>query len=344
MQDAVATDQIQAENVMNRRYGRYGSNQWKILLYRAGAAILVLGAASGAAYGAYAYVRPQIDSYQKEKEEKQKAQDLLDEVQIAVDQKAAADQEAEAAKTEAEKARKEAEEAKKEAEEAKKEAQDAKKKAKKQKKQQETVKDVEQTKDTERAAEYQVIQADSSNIEDYGAVLNPDLYQYYDSGISDFAFYYPAELYNEVSCNEEPVEKDYGMNMQTIRFTASAGSELVFTLYRRTDYRSIEQMTDYIYGQETASMRDASRLVLSAEEDYGRVIVTGYTDAGSRLVYDMVKIEPSYVLHMKLYFPQYTGAQDQLQKGYVTECVYRMCEFSGSSKPPRSYEEFTKGS
>ena len=46
---------------------------------------------------------------------------------------------------------------------------------------------------------------------------------------------------------------------------------------------------------------------------------------------------------MKLIFPQYTGEEDKMQKGYITECVYRLCGFSGSSDGPRSYQDYKKG-
>lgn len=180
-------------------------------------------------------------------------------------------------------------------------------------------------------------------VEDYAAVLDPYTYSYYDSGISEFAFYYPAEMYHRVTYSEKPKEKAYGTNLQTIDFTASKGSELKFALYRRTDQLSMEQMTNYVYEREFNSMQDSIKLIFSAEEDHGRVIVTGYTDARDKLIYNMVKIEPSYVMHMKLYFPQYTGSEDKLQKGYVTECIYRMCRFSGSTNLPRSYQEYKEG-
>ena len=192
-------------------------------------------------------------------------------------------------------------------------------------------------------ADLQKFGIDSSSTEDYGAVLDPDTYQYYDSGIRDFSFYYPAELYNDVVYNEEPAENAYGTNVESICFKASGGSELIFTISKRKDDLSLEQITNHIYENESASMIDAAKLVLSAEADYGRVIMTGYTIDKSKLIYDMVKAESDYVLHMKVIFPQYTGEEDQLQKGYVTECIYRLCGFSGSSKMPRSYQEYKKG-
>ncbi len=184
---------------------------------------------------------------------------------------------------------------------------------------------------------------DDSAVEDYEVALDPDAYQQYDSGISDFSFYYPAGLYNDVAYDGEPEENSYGTNVESVSFKASGGSGLVFAISKRTDNLSMEEITDYIYEKEAASIVDSQKLLLAAEEDYGRVIVTGYTLDKSKLVYDMVKAEPDYVLCMKVIFTQYAGEEDQLQKGYVTECIYRLCGFSGSSKMPRSYQEYKEG-
>ena len=213
-------------------------------------------------------------------------------------------------------------------------------------KQEETDMSVQTQTDVEVTDKEEILQKfgiDTSAKEDYGAVLNPDAYQYYDSKISDFSFAYPAELYHDVIYNEEPVKEEYGTNVESIHFTASKGSELIFTISKRTDNLSMQQITDHIYEKEFASMADSVKLIQSAEADHGRVIVTGYTADKSKLIYDMVKTEPDYVLHMKLIFPQYTGEEDKMQKGYITECVYRLCGFSGSSDGPRSYQDYKKG-
>lgn len=266
------------------------------------------------AYGAYAYFKPKYVEYQAARKAEQLARELQEE-----QQNTAADEEGQQKEIQ---------------EESENTATDAK-----------TTKDVS---DAQQAAKKQAalnrkfkINADA--VEDYAAVLDPDTYSYYDSGISEFAFFYPAEMFHRVTYSEKPKEKAYGTNLQTIDFTASKGSELKFALYQRTDQLSMEQMTNYIYEREFNSMQDSIKLIFSAEEDHGRVIVTGYTDARDKLIYDMVKIEPSYVMHMKLYFPQYTGSEDKLQKGYVTECIYRMCGFSGSTNRPRSYQEYKEG-
>lgn len=308
--------------------------------------MLVAAAVSGVTYGAYSYFMPKYVAAQKEKEEKELAQKLQEEQQKAAEDEDAQNKESENMYADA--GNLADDNGGVDAGTSKNHTADAEVSNQSDKTGAETSDEGELT-GAENAAEQQAVaineafQIDSSAVEDYEAALDPNTYLYYDSDISDFAFFYPSELFNQVTYHEKPTQKAYGMNMQTLDFTASKGSELKFTLCRRTDYLSLEQMTNHIYEQEMESLQDASKLVLSVEEDYGRVIVTGYTKKRDKLVYDMVKIEPTYVMHMKLYFPQYTGAEDQLQKGYVTECVYRMCAFSGSSKSPRSYQEYKEG-
>lgn len=177
--------------------------------------------------------------------------------------------------------------------------------------------------------------------EDYeraGDIESP--YGSYNSGISDFSFCYPLFIYNDVVCDLNPVENIYGTNEQTIRFTGTEGSELLFCLSRRTDNDTIAGMTEYVYETEFQSLLEAAKLVNSSSEDHGRVIVTGYTSARDKLVYDLVKIEPQYIMQMVVTFPAYTGEEDRNLKGYATECIYRMCGFSGNSQEVRSYEEY----
>ncbi len=86
---------------------------------------------------------------------------------------------------------------------------------------------------------------------DYSENLDPDLYESYDSKITAFKFYYPVDLYNEVSVDEDPDLVSYGENCQTITFEGSDGSQLIFSLTSRTDALSIENMTENVYNIES---------------------------------------------------------------------------------------------
>lgn len=175
-------------------------------------------------------------------------------------------------------------------------------------------------------------------IESYASALNTNNYQYYNSGIANFRFFYPAELYSDVIYNEQETETFFGTNVKTIDFAGSAGSELVFSLSRYEEGTSIEQISENIYNTEKAGLLDASDVVYGTYEDHGRIIVTGYTGEDLKLVYDLFHVDSEYVMQMKIVFPAYQGMEDKFQKDYVTECLYRLCGFSGSTANCRSYE------
>lgn len=181
----------------------------------------------------------------------------------------------------------------------------------------------------------------SSVIEDYSNNLEPRYYEYYDGGVSDFSFYYPLNLYNSVDVNEEDFETAYGRNIKTITFTGTGGSELIYAISQRADGFTIPDMTEYVHGNESYNLYDAADIINSAKGDHGKVIVTGWDSSNQNYaIYDMLRIEDSYVLQMKVIFPNYTSEEDRLQKAYVTECFYRLCGFSDSTTSVRSYEEF----
>lgn len=181
---------------------------------------------------------------------------------------------------------------------------------------------------------------DAGTVEDYAANLNPDAYLSYYSDIGDFYFSYPAYLYDSVNYSEEPTANSYGTNVQSFDFAGSNGSKLRFCISRRTDQTSLEEMTNRVYLEEIGLLTEASELQNKVMEGYGKVIVTGFDSAYTYLIYDMAKIEQNYVLQMIVTFPNYTSEEDKLQKDYITECLYRLCGFSGSSKLPQSYENY----
>ncbi|MCM1088833.1 MAG: zinc-ribbon domain-containing protein [Muribaculaceae bacterium] len=179
--------------------------------------------------------------------------------------------------------------------------------------------------------------------EDYASNLDTHAYQYYNSGIADFSFFYPANLYGEVRYSDEKTESVSGTNIETIDFTGSEGSELRFSL---SQYQgaSIEDMTETVYLARIESMEDAADIIHHVYEDHGRIIVTGFRDNGSKMVYDLMKVDNEYVMQMQIIFPAYRGNEDKFQKDYVTECLYRLCGFSGSTLTCRSYEKYKEES
>lgn len=190
-----------------------------------------------------------------------------------------------------------------------------------------------------------LMDVDINTVEDYSNNLDPDQYAYYDSGISDFNFYYPIKLYNEVTVEESSSSTNYGTSLQKIHFKGTKGSELIFEISRRNDSMSLDEMREKVYQTESGSMSDTVTVLnrLSEERTHGKVIVSGYSNpAHDKAMYDMVKIEDDYVLQMKVIFP-YTpdDMENNRQQNYVVDCLYRLCGFSDTSyESTRSYDEF----
>ena len=176
--------------------------------------------------------------------------------------------------------------------------------------------------------------------EDYANALQPENYQYYDSRITDFSFYYPDNLYCNVKTVEDE-ECEYGFLIKKIVFSGSNGSKLIYQLIQRTNSLSLEAETDYIYNKEVANLYEEEDIIFSTNDNYGKVIVTGWDSADKNYaIYDLCKIEKDYILQMKVIFPSYTSDLDKAQKGYVTECYYRLCGFSDTTLAVRSYDEY----
>lgn len=168
-----------------------------------------------------------------------------------------------------------------------------------------------------------------------------DSFGYYDSRIGDFAFSYPLRTFSEVEYDDRSYKNAYGKNIQSIKFTEDGGGSLLFRLSRRKDSSSMAKMADAVYQQEAGDMSGAAKLVSSVKPDHARVVMTGY-DAGGGIVYEVIKTDSKYVMQMKFICPPYEDEEDQLEKGYLTECIYRLCKFSGSGKWVRSYDEYAQ--
>ncbi len=189
----------------------------------------------------------------------------------------------------------------------------------------------------------EVFGINETTVEDYGVNLDPGQYGYYDSGISEFYFSYPTSLYNAVTVDETTWRSETGENIQTLSFSGSEGSELIFSLSRRTDGLSIKGMTERIASGARGSVTELEEILNTTKDGYGKLVFTGWTDGSyEKTVYCLVKVEGSYIMSMTVVTPNYKGNQDELYKGYVTECLYRMCGFSDATAPWRSFNEYVE--
>ena len=175
---------------------------------------------------------------------------------------------------------------------------------------------------------------------DYTAILDPSEYKFYASQIPDFNFWYPQNFYNHVSYSTDPYETSMGTNEETIIFTAEDTSQLRFLAIRRTDSLDLDTMAKAIYTSELGLLTSSEVIINDVKDHSGKIIVTGWDKQyPDNTVYSLTRVTDDYILQMKVLFPSYTTAEDEHQKGYLTETYYRMCGFSDAD-PWRTYAEY----
>lgn len=181
---------------------------------------------------------------------------------------------------------------------------------------------------------------DPNSDADYTAILDPSEYKFYASQIPDFNFWYPQNFYNHVSYSTDPYETSMGTNEETIIFTAEDTSQLRFLAIRRTDSLDLDTMAKNIYTSELGLLTSSEVIINDVKDHSGKIIVTGWDKQyPDNTVYSLTRVTDDYILQMKVLFPSYTTAEDEHQKGYLTETYYRMCGFSDAD-PWRTYAEY----
>lgn len=181
---------------------------------------------------------------------------------------------------------------------------------------------------------------DPNSDADYTAILDPSEYKFYASQIPDFNFWYPQNFYNHVSYSTDPYETSMGTNEETIIFTAEDTSQLRFLAIRRTDSLDLDTMAKTIYTSELGLLTSSEVIINDVKDHSGKIIVTGWDKQyPDNTVYSLTRVTDDYILQMKVLFPSYTTAEDEHQKGYLTETYYRMCGFSDAD-PWRTYAEY----
>ena len=181
---------------------------------------------------------------------------------------------------------------------------------------------------------------DPFTITDYEAAIYPEDYLHYSSGIRDFGFSYCPYLYNDADFDDTERAHDYGTLIQSVSFSGTDGSKLVFMLFKRNDSLSMEKAVKFVHDSETGRLQNPKDILNKISGGHGKVIVTGMD--GSNAIYDMLKVRKNYILQMIVSHPEPTDDDDRDRKWYVTECYYRMCDFSDSSNYYRSFNEYLR--
>ena len=186
---------------------------------------------------------------------------------------------------------------------------------------------------------------DSRQEEDYSANLHPEKYLSYYSDTDDFFFSYPPHLYCSAVSDFSPVEYNLGRNVETHVFIGSEGSSLAFFLYNRMDNLNLKAAKDKILAAESVSITEKRKTLLDETDKhkkYARFVVTGYNDDGM-IVYKLFKVTPDNVMGMRIICPPYRNQDDEMEKRYVQECIYRYCGFAKEEMDlPRTYTEFLR--
>lgn len=178
-------------------------------------------------------------------------------------------------------------------------------------------------------------------VEDYSQNLDPDKYIYYDAEVGDLWFSYPAYLFNDVSIDEEKGTTSYGENIKTITFSGSNGTQLIYSMYKRIGNDSIKSATTRINNAEHSKYYNVSDILVKSDDKNGRIVLGALVDErGSKTIYDMIRIDQRHVYRMAVISPKYRNDDEKNQFDYITENIYRLCGFSGSTNPPRTYKEF----
>lgn len=183
---------------------------------------------------------------------------------------------------------------------------------------------------------------DPDTVADYSACLEPAQYQYYDSGIGLLNFYYPRNLYREVTVDEEEHQIIIGNqllnNVQTVQFYASDGSEALFQVADRTEDGGIDPRLKEIFDAENqVRFLGGGTGEYHYETGYGYFYLSGYEQG--EIVYEFVRMDNAKLYRFFTITPPWADDTDRAQKEYVLTCMERLAGFSVGGGLP-SYREF----
>lgn len=179
-----------------------------------------------------------------------------------------------------------------------------------------------------------------SNEANYSRYSDTSWYATYTSNISDFGFSAPEMFFNNVQCFTEGYGETAleGNILEKYIFSAGDGSKQIFSVGERTDSLSNEDYAEYLIEEVEKAYPGYQLLLDPSKTEYTKFVITGYD--GSDIYWIMFRIEDDYILTLHIYTPDYIDDDDQNEKGYMTECIYRMCEYADYDKSPRTYAEY----
>ncbi len=176
----------------------------------------------------------------------------------------------------------------------------------------------------------------------YDTGLDPNSYKRFDGTDLDMDYfgYFPADIFCDCELVETDTASQYGISKNKITFTTSEGGYLTYEYIERTDSGSIEDFTDHIYSSEEFRLNDFNKILRKypKKDGHGTLVLTGMI--GENGIYEVFRIKNNCVMRMEYAHTPYYSFDDKAKGWYITECLYRMCGFSGNTQELRSYEEF----
>lgn len=177
---------------------------------------------------------------------------------------------------------------------------------------------------------------DEPMTEDFSRVTDYQTYETFYGNNALFHFSYPSNFFAHSIVSADKNEVTLYMDE-----TATAAR---FSCMERTDSNSVQQEYEAMYHDLMQAIYEGKKILAKPNAgDGARFIITGYTDAScTDSVYRLVYITEQYVMDMSITCSPYSSFEEEAQRSYMVDCMYRMCGFSGSSRQPRSYQEFLK--
>lgn len=180
-------------------------------------------------------------------------------------------------------------------------------------------------------SDYNSNTADLTKLE---SVLDFSTYDVYDikdeasfdmNGCEDFYFSYPADFFQIVE--KELFEDGIWMELED---DANLATVQLRCFYQGTDDPQTNFRTTV--NDIESSIVEEERILYTenASDGFARAIITGYTEDKSRIIYAIIAIDDISEKEMIIY----TDADEQYTSyfEYMTECMYRACGFSNSSR------------
>lgn len=150
-------------------------------------------------------------------------------------------------------------------------------------------------------------------------------------------FAVPTCLYTNIECD-----------IESILFTGNDGSSLSYEIFdlilelpEFSPKWTEQDILQFITESTDGTIENIE--IISFSTTQKSYYVRG-TDSKNKnmLIYRMVALGNTMYRVLEIKFPAYTDINDEMEKEYYVECIYRLSDFMGASEKVRRYDEFSK--